>query len=163
MLFRLFSYITLGEVSLKIEKLGEQKFFIFVNSLYLSNVEYDKESVVEFVKNMLLKLRYRLSLQGFYKVKVYLHSKIGIFLELIQLDTVDYHYSLDFRVIVYLDEKFYFRTKEYFILPNCDIYYLDEYYYCDVDNISDIFEIIEFGDFIYGKELYSIMFKWRKC
>lgn len=163
MLFRLFSYITLGEASLKIEKIGEQKFFIFVNSLYLSNVEYDKEAVIEFVKNMLLKLRYRLSLQGFYKVKVYLHSKIGIFLELIQLDTVDYNYSLDFRVIVYLDEKFYFRTKEYFILPPCDIYYFNEYYYCDVDNISDIFEVIEFGDFIYGKELYSVRFKWKKC
>ena len=163
MLFRLFSYITLGEDNLKIERLGEQKYLIFVNSSYLSNIECDKDKIIESVKKLLLKLRYRLSLQGFYKVKVYLHSKVGIFLELIQLNVADYNYTLDFRILVYLDEKLYFRTKDYFILPSHDIYYLDDFYYCNVDNISNLLEVIEFGDFIYGKELYSIMFNWKKC
>lgn len=162
MFFRLFSYITLGEDSLRIEKLGNQKFLIFVNSSYLANISVDKEAVIELVKSLLLKLRYRLFLRGFYKVKVYLHSKLGFFIELVQLEDTDY-YGLDFRVLVYLDEKFYFKTQNYFSLPDCDKYYMDGYYYCDADNIPNINEVVEFGSFIYGKDLNSIMFRWKKC
>lgn len=64
---------------------------------------------------------------------------------------------------MYLDEKIYFRTRDYFLLPDVDIYYANGYYYCNVDDISNIENIIEFGDFIYGKDLYTIMFQWRKC
>lgn len=148
---------------MKIERLGKQQFFIFVNSLYLSNVKYNKEEIIDFVKALLFKLKYRLLLQGFYKVKVYLHSKVGVFLELNQLEVAEYNYSLDFRVIVYLDEKVYFKTEDYFVLPSCDVYYADGYYYCNVDFIPNIERIIEFGEFIYGKNLYSVMFRWEKC
>lgn len=148
---------------MRIEKLGKQKFLIFINSLYLSTVNSDKEEIIELVKNLLLKLRYRLYLQGFYKVKVYLHSKIGMFLELIQLEKSDYDYTLDFRILVYLDEQIYFKTIDYFILPDVDIYYLDGYYYCNVSDISNINDVIEFGEFLYGKELYSVMLQWQKC
>lgn len=148
---------------MRVERLGEQKFLIFVNSLYLSTISSSRDEIVESVKTLLLKLRYRLHLQGFYKVKVYLHTKVGMFLELIQLEKFDYDYTLDFRVLVYLDEKIYFKTRDYFVLPDTDIYYLDGYYYCNVDDISDIEYIIEFGEFIYGKDLYSVMFQWKKC
>lgn len=148
---------------MRIEKLGKQKFLIFINSLYLSTVNSDKEEIIELVKNLLLKLRYRLYFQGFYKVKVYLHSKIGMFLELIQLEKSDYDYTLDFRILVYLDEQIYFKTIDYFILPDVDIYYLDGYYYCNVSDISNINDVIEFGEFLYGKELYSVMLQWQKC
>lgn len=163
MLFRFFSYITLGEDSLKIDKLGEQKFSIFINALYISDVKYVKEEIMIFVKNILVKIKSRLALRGFYKVKVYPHHKLGIFLELVQLEVLDYDYSLDFRILVYLDEKIYFKTKDYFILPNTDIYYLGEYYYCNIDSIPKIEDVVEFGDFIYGNELYSTMFHWKKC
>lgn len=43
------------------------------------------------------------------------------------------------------------------------IYYANGDYYCNVDDIPNIENIIEFGDFIYGKDLYTIMFQWRKC
>lgn len=148
---------------MRIEKLGEQRFSIFVNSAYLSNVNPDRDKIIELVKSLLVRLRYRLLLHGFYKVKVYFHSRVGIFLELIQLERSDYHSTLDFRTLVYLDEKIYFRTRDYFLLPDADIYYANGYYYCNVDDIPNIENIIEFGDFIYGKDLYTIMFQWRKC
>ena len=39
MLFRLFSYITVGEY-MKIEKAGEGKYFIFFHILYLGYVDF---------------------------------------------------------------------------------------------------------------------------
>lgn len=151
---------------MRIEKLGEHKFLIFVNSLYLDVSDFDKEKIVELVKKLLLKFRHRLHLQGFYKVKVYLQSMVGMFLELVQLEKFECDYSLDFRVLVYFDDKIFFKTKDYFILPitaGGNIYYLNGYYYCCVDDLYDVFQIVEFGEFIYGKELYSIMSLWRKC
>jgi hypothetical protein len=163
MLFRLFSYITVGEY-MKIEKAGEGKYFIFFHILYLGNVDFHKDKLVELVKKLLQRLKQRLLLHGFYKVKVYLHSKIGLFLELVQLEDLDYDDSLDFRVLVFLDEKIYFRTKDYYCLPNdASIYYDRGYFYCDVNFLTDILSVVEFGEFIYGKRLYPIMFRWQKC
>ena len=63
----------------------------------------------------------------------------------IDLESSDYHSTLDFRTLVYLDEKIYFRTDDYFLLPDADIYYANGYYYCNVDDIPNIENIIEFG------------------
>ena len=163
MLFRLFSYITIGE-SMKIEKIGQQRYFIFFHILYLKNIDFSKEKIIDTVKRLLKKLKKRLMLRGFYKVGVYLHSKVGLFLELYQLEEFEYDDSLDFRVLVYLDEKIYFKTDDYFILPSdVPIYYDQGFFYCDVSFIPDMLSVIEFGEFIYGKKLYPIMFRWRKC
>ena len=163
MLFRLFSYITVGEY-MKIEKVGEGKYFIFFHILYLGNIDFHKDKLVELVKTLLQRLKQRLLLHGFYKVKVYLNSKIGLFLDLVQLEDLDYDDSLDFRVLVFLDEKIYFRTKDYFCLPSDALIYYDRgYFYCDVNFIKDILSVVEFGEFIYGKRLYPIMFRWQKC
>ena len=87
-----------------------------------------------------------------------------LFLDLIQIEDSDYYNYVDFRIVVYLDEKIYFRTKDYFLLPrNCSIYYFQDYFYCDVSDIDNILSVIEFGDFIYGANLYSVMYQWKKC
>lgn len=163
MLFRFFSYITVGEY-MKIEKVGEGKYFIFFHILYLGNVDFHKDKLVELVKSLLQRLKNRLFLHGFYKVRVYLNLKIGLFLELVQLENLDYGDSLDFRILVFFDEKIYFRTKDYFCLPrNVSVYYDNGYFYCDVNSITDILSVVEFGEFIYGKRLYPIMLRWQKC
>ena len=162
MLFRLFSYITVGEY-MKVEKIGNKEYYIFFNILYLGNIHFTKEKIIDVVTKLLKKLRKRLLLHGFYKVKVYLHSKIGLFLEVIQLEEFEYDDSLDFRVIVYFDEKIYFRTKDFFSLPKSGhIYFDDGYFYCDVNVISNLLSVVEFGDFIYGKRLYPVMFRWHE-
>ena len=149
MLFRLFSYITLGGY-MKIERINLRHFLIFFNSFYL--------------ELLLEKLKDKLLLRGFYKVKVYVHRKVGLFLDLLQVEEFEYDNSLDFRVVVFLDEKVYFKTSDYFILPrNVSIYTDKNYFYCDVDDIIDVLSILEFGDFIYGDSLYSVMKHWRKC
>lgn len=162
MLFRLFSYITVGEC-MKIETINLKQFLIFINSSYCKDINFfNKDSLIQGVKKILLKLKDKIFLRGFYKVKVYVNAKLGLFLEVNQLEEFEYENSLDFRVIVYLDEKIYFRTEDYFLLPaNTNVYYDKKYYYCDVDEVSDIQSILEFGDFVYGKNLYQVMNNWN--
>ena len=163
MLFRLFSYITLGGY-MKIERINLRHFLIFFNSFYLEDIEFTKDSIVKTVKLLLEKLKDKLLLRGFYKVKVYVHRKVGLFLDLLQVEEFEYDNSLDFRVVVFLDEKIYFKTSDYFVLPrNVSIYTDKNNFYCDVDDIIDVLSILEFGDFIYGDSLYSVMKHWRKC
>ena len=163
MLFRLFSYITVGEY-MKVEKVGAQQFFIFFNIVYLKNIQLTKENIIQLVKQLLKKLKNKLMLRGFYKVKVYVHPKIGLFLSLLRLEEFEYEDTLDFRVIVFLDEKIYFKTKDYFILPrDVDVYYDKKYFYCDVDSIPNLLSILEFGSFIFVKLLYNSIVSCQKC
>lgn len=163
MLIRLFSYITVGEY-MKIERLDDKHYFIFLNIMYLNDIQINKDDIIRVVSEFLKKIKNKLLLNGFYKVKVYLEKCIGLFLDLIQIEDSDYYNYVDFRIVVYLDEKIYFRTKDYFLLPrNCSIYYFQDYFYCDVSDIDNILSVIEFGDFIYGANLYSVMYQWKKC
>ena len=69
MLFRLFSYILLGE-SMKIECISFDSFLIFFNVCYLGDIEYNKEQLIGVVKRLLVKIQKIILLQGFYKIKV---------------------------------------------------------------------------------------------
>lgn len=147
---------------MRIEKVGMKQFLIFVNNLYYQNLEFTKDNLITFTKDLLLKLKNRLFLQGFYKVKVYVNKNLGLFLEILELERFEYENNLDFKIIIYLEEKIYFKTKDYFILPqNTTVYWDKNFYYCDVDLVSNINSLVEFGEFIYGKSLYSAMRTWH--
>lgn len=162
MLFRLFSYITVGGY-MKIERLSLGQFLLFFNASYLKDITLNKENLIQLVKELLAKFQNLLLLNGFYKVKVYVHRRIGIFLHILQMEEFEYGESVDFRIVVYLDEKIYFKTRDYFILPkDVSVYFDDTYFYCDVDDISDIMSVIEFGSFVYGRELDMVRKKWQK-
>lgn len=163
MLIRFFSYITIGGY-MKIEKINLRQFFIFFNINYLHNIEFTKDSLISIVKKLLWKLKDRLVLRGFYKVKVYVHKKVGLFLDLYQLEEFEYEDSFDLRVLVFFDEKIYFKTKDFFVLPkNVPIYFDQSYFYCDVNYLDNFLSVIEFGSILYGKELYQVMSRWQKC
>ena len=162
MLFRLFSYITVGGY-MKIERLSLGQFLLFFNVSYLKDVTLNKDNLIQLVKELLAKFQNLLLLNGFYKVKVFVHQRVGIFLNILQVEEFEYGESVDFRIVVYLDEKIYFRTKDYFILPkDVPIYFDYTYFYCDVDDISDIMSVVEFGSFVYGRELDMVRKKWHK-
>ena len=162
MLFRLFSYITIGEY-MKIERLSLQQFLLFFNVTYLDGVTLNKDNLIQLVKQLLTKFQNLLLLNGFYKVRVFVHKRVGLFLNILQIEEFEYGESVDFRIVVYLDEKFYFKTKDYFILPqDVPIYFERGYFYCDVDDILNIMSLVEFGSFVYGKELEVIRRNWQK-
>ena len=143
---------------MKIAVLSDNQILIFINYNYLSNVDFkSKDSIILAVKNYIIKYKSKLKLQGFYKVKVYVSDNVGLFLELIKLDDSDYINALDLRVIVNLDDKVFFKTESYDILPsNINVYYLDNYFYCDVSLIPNLLDVVEFGVFVYGSDINNI-------
>lgn len=133
---------------------------IFINKEITKVVDLnDRDSIIKCVKNILYKLKTRLGLNGFYKIKVFPNDKIGLFLEVIKLDDSDYSNSLDLRVVVYMDDKFYFETDDYFVIEKYnDKRYLDGLFYCLVDDFFDeTIAMVEFGKFIYGKEVNKVL------
>ncbi|MBE6157823.1 MAG: hypothetical protein E7160_03420 [Firmicutes bacterium] len=140
---------------MKIEIFDDSMIKIFVNSNYLKNVDFNsKEEIVLTVKEVIMKYKMRLNLNGFYKVKVFVKEEIGFFIEIIKLDDNMYSDIVDLKVIVYLEQKVYFKTSDYNILPSkTKIYYLDNYFYCDVDDLLNIYSVVEFGEYVYGKTI----------
>ena len=145
---------------MKIESCGKSDFKIFVNNSYTQNLDYlNKDDVVDFIKKYILKLKNKLMLRGFYKIRVYPKCNVGMFLDIIKLDDIDLSNNLDLRVMIMYDEDFYFETEDYDIIKNCnDIRYMDGLFYCIVDDsIEPLLEKVEFGKFIYGKDVINLL------
>lgn len=148
---------------MKVEHINSNQLSIFLNSSYLNGEDIDsKDVVIEVVKKWLMHLKKKLHLSGFYKVKVYGHKRVGLFLDLTRLEELEYCSAMDLRVVVFLDEKVYFETVEYDILPrDVEVYCNEGKYYCNVDFISNLFTVVEYGRFVYGKELQQLYSKWK--
>lgn len=145
---------------MKIESYGKNCFKIFINSNYTKDLDYsNKEDMIGFIKRFILKLKNRLSLRGFYKIRVYPKNNIGIFLDMTKLDDIDLSNNLDLRIMIMYDEDYFFETEDYDLISDCnDIRYKDGLFYCVVDNSFDkILEKVEFGRFIYGKEVINLL------
>lgn len=145
---------------MKIEMCGKDIYNIFVNRVYIKNIDLSiREDIVKCVKEIIFRVRNRLGLRGFYKIKVFPQDKIGLFLEIIKLDDNEISNNLDLRIVVYMDEKFYFETNDFFRIENCnDKRYFDGLFYCIVDDDFDlVLEKVEFGRFIYGKEVNNLL------
>ena len=147
---------------MKIEMTGTDNYNIFINKLYIKDLDFkSKECINEIVKGILFKLKNRLKLRGFYKVKVFPNDKVGLFLELIKLEDLEFSNNLDLRIVIYFDEKVFFETDDYFVIENCnDKRFLDGCFYCVVDeNFDQSLERIEFGRFVYGREVIEVLNK----
>ena len=146
---------------MRIEVISDEEFFIFANSLYAKINNYDdKDEIVQAVREIISKVRVRLKLRGFYKIIVFINSKVGLFIEGIRLESLDRGNVVDLRVVVYFDEDIYFKTDDYFVIKDVlNIKYYDGYYYCLVKDISDINKIVEFGEFVYGDYILGLLEK----
>jgi len=145
---------------MKIEIFGKDCYKIFINKEYVKNIDIkNRDELVKYIKEFLCKLKIRLYLHGFYKVKVFPQEKVGIFLDVIKLDDSDFSSNLDLRVVIYMDEKFYFETNDYFIIEECnDKRFLNGLFYCVVDDqFNEVLNYCEFGRFIYGKDVNKLL------
>lgn len=143
---------------MKVEVISSEEFFIFVNLLYAKIRDYDnKEEIIKVVKEIIANISGKLRLKGFYKIKVYVNEKTGLFIESVLLDGIERNNVVDLRVIVYFDEDIYFKTDDYFKIRDVsNVHYLDGNYYCLVDDIMNMDSVVEFGEFVYGKEMYDV-------
>ncbi len=133
---------------MKVERINDNDYRIYYYESIISN-----DTIYEDIKILLKKLQKKLKLKGYYKVVVN-NKKIGLFIQLIHINDTFYKNNLDLKIEINND-NIYFKTKDYFLiysnsLIKCD----DEYYYCVVDDSFDkILEKVEFGDFIFEKDI----------
>jgi len=146
---------------MKIELVSKDSFCIFINSGYFKGIKFnDKDNIVEVVRNFILRMRHKLKMSGFYKVKVYVNKKLGMFLDIIKIEDIEFSNNIDLRVIVCLNEDIFFETDDYYILPsNVKMRYFHGKYYVNINEIDDIYNILEFGRFVYGNQLKDIIDK----
>lgn len=146
---------------MKVEMISSNQFSIFLNSTYLKTKDFDdKDKIIDSVKSFVKKVRKRLRLSGFYKLKVFVNKNVGIFIDALKIDSVDYTNVLDLRVIVLSDEKIFFETDDYFLISDLPrIRYFHNKFYCQVDDMDDIYKYIEFGSFIYGNDAIEMLNK----
>lgn len=148
---------------MKVEIINEEDIDVFINPCHFNEINLnDKESLLKEIKIILTKIdsRYKLNLSGFYKIKVYPHKKIGIFLNIIKIDDNEFNQEADFRIIIYPDEVFYFETEEYDIIPKTtQKRYYQGKFYINIEDIKDITSIIDMGKIIYGQDAKKILMK----
>ncbi|MBR3145947.1 MAG: hypothetical protein IKF47_01660 [Bacilli bacterium] len=130
---------------MKIEKINDTDYKIY----YYRNIIDDK-FLYNDIKELIKKIQKRLKLNGFYKV-IAINKKVGLFIELKRLEDAFYKNTLDLKIEI-KEDNVYYKTSDYFVIRNVsNIKYKDGMYYCIVDDSFDeIFEKVEFGEFIFG-------------
>lgn len=141
---------------MKLESFNEEYYRLFIHNEQLKNSELDsKDEVISLVKEMIIKVQdlYSFSLRGFYQVNVYVNKRVGIYLEIERLETIDYGNNLDLKIIVHMNQIFYYQVENYDHIPkNTNTFFDGEYYYIHVEEVS-IMDIIEYADIAYGYEI----------
>ena len=142
---------------MKCEVVSDDYCKIFFNNLITEKLNFNNRDSIEiFLKNMILTLnnKYKIALKGIYQVKVFFNKKVGA---LIELEKVESFFSrsqeIEISIKIIFDCKFYFKTKEFFLVQDFDdIYYYNNNYYIDASKIKNIPKLIEFGNILEAKD-----------
>ena len=134
---------------MKLEKINNSDYQLLFPTTLSS-----EEEILTFVKNVFQDYQKQMDLKGFYQV-VILNRIFGLFLQIIQVNDSHYKNIFDYRVVFDDETNFYFQTKDYFVVEQCQyVYYFDEYFYALVDDSFDeILEKVEFGKFVLESSL----------
>lgn len=119
----------------------------------------DSSSMKEKIEQIILKLKKTLKLNGFYKIFMRAYS-FGVFLIICRVDSSYYGDTLNIKFIDDKKINVYYRTKDYFLIKDReDLLYYNGYYYLLVDDsiIDNIIGIVDFGDFVFGKDIDKIL------
>lgn len=145
--------------------MAQGSYTLFLSNEYIGDLDYNsKEDLGVFLKDLILLLKddYDLVLNGFYEVNIYINNKLGMFIEINNIDDYDTcDLDVDLKIVVHFDSKFYFKTDNFDIVTNySDVKFLDNNYYLNLDyiDIDEVIKIIEFGEFIYGDDCNFIKF-----
>lgn len=151
---------------MRVEMVNDEDIDIYINPYNFRYISvYSKENILEFIKEYLLIIntRYRLNLSGFYKIKSYFNKKAGLFLNVIKIDENEFSNDIDFRIILFQNERFLFEVEDYDVIkdiPNKILY--NNKFYTNVDDIYNIDKVIDMGRIVYGDEVKEILSNSRK-
>ena len=130
----------------------DDKIIIYLRDIFFND---DIKSATMDVKNIFIRLisYYHIKLSGLYDVYAYENNKYGTILEIIKKENLFNPDIIDIKIKLFKNNNFYFKTKDFFIISNYNnIYYDNNYYYININNIDNIIKVIEFGDIIYNKK-----------
>ena len=105
---------------MKVEIINSEYLTVFLNKCYFDEIDLEKKSdIISCIKDIISKIdsRYRLDLNGFYKIKVFPNKKLGVYLDIIKIDDNDFNDRADFRIVIYQDSNFYLEMDVCEILP----------------------------------------------
>ncbi len=127
----------------------------------LKKDDIDMDNINEYIKKLVLKLKrkYRRDISGFYDAFVYTNDKMGIIIDLVREEELDFFRDLvDLKIKVYSNSDIYLEFGDYFLLDKKNIYFWKDNYYVDLKDISDeeFLNIIEFSRVVYGDELEGL-------
>lgn len=146
---------------MRVEIINEDDIDIFISSFNFKNLSvYNKENILEFIKEyiLIINTRYRLNLCGFYKIKSYFNKSVGLFLNIIKIDDNEFSNDIDFRIILFNNEKFLFEVEDYDLIKNVSsTMYYNNKFYVDVEDMTDLDKLIEMGRIIYGEEVKQVI------
>lgn len=135
---------------MKVESVDEG-FRIFIHNCYSDSVNFhNKTEIEDSIRNILEKIchNYRIKLKGFYRVKIYPNS-IGTFLEVIKIDDDNYDgCEIDFRIVVVFNKEIYLKVDNYDYVSEYDCLYLEGFYYVNLENIPNYFQMSDFGEVV---------------
>ena len=127
--------------------------------LYLYNYFFksnDKDIIVKEIKELFLKLIkiYHIKISGIYEVLLYENLKYGTILEIIKKEELLFSKDLiDIKVKIIKNIDIYLKTKDYFILSKYkNIYYFNNYFYININNIDSLINLLEFVEIIYKEK-----------
>lgn len=150
---------------MKVEIINSEYLTVFLNKCYFDEIDLEKKSdIIACIKDIISKIdsRYRLDLNGFYKIKVFSNKKLGVYLDIIKIDDNDFNDRADFRIVIYQDSNFYLE------MDVCDIKNIDEkiYYnnnfYININDINNIDKYMDYGQIIYGDRAKEIEYYGKK-
>ena len=151
---------------MKVEIINDEDLDIYINPYNFNDINcYDRENIMSYIKEILPSInnRYKLNLNGFYKIKSYFNDKVGLFLNVIKIDDNDFNNEADFRIILFQNEKFLFETEDYDLIKEYKSkrYYKNKFY-VDIDDIENINRLVDMGGIIYGEEAKRIFVSAKK-
>lgn len=111
-------------------------------------LNYEIEDIKLFIKTLVVRLKskYKIPLQGYYHLNIYI-NKIMI-LEFIQID--EYDEEVDLNITLHLNHEILVKYENPNLIKGKSYYYRKNFY-TKIEDI-DIKKMIEFIEFIYGKE-----------
>ena len=135
-------------------KICDERLIIY---LYNHNLELSNNTeLVKEIKKILIKINnnYEFNLGGIYNILIYENLYYGYVIEIDKIKEFEYSDYIDLKIKIKYNQPFYCVFDNYEYVYNClNVYFDDNLYIVNINELSNVNSIFEFGDVIYNNYL----------
>ncbi len=160
---------------MKLELLNSNNIIFYLSKDYLNRINFSiGEDVEQKFKDLFIKLKniYKLDLNGYYEVTVYVNDIYGIIIEM-EKDDDEYIKifgdTLDMKITFKFDCEILYKIDniDFINFKNYNLYYYDDNLYISLKNnlnipYKDYLYLLENSSIIYGNELKKLKINLKK-